>query len=104
MGCTLFTEVMLAALQLRAKDVEIGLLRASPSRLALMRSWDVAIQQIGVSFKVNGSAGVTYQGAHGVGTHACIGSTKTLSICSLHTLASAPECFASAPERFSSQA
>ena len=48
---------------MRAKDVEIGLLRASPSRLALMRSLDVDLQQVGVSFKVNGSAGVTYQGA-----------------------------------------
>ncbi len=55
--------VLPAAPQLRAKDVEIGLLRASPSRLALLRSWDVDIQQVGVSFKVNGSAGVTYQGA-----------------------------------------
>ena len=55
--------VRLAAPQLRAKDVEIGVLRASPSRLALMRSWDVDLQQVGVSFKVNGSAGVTYQGA-----------------------------------------
>ena len=48
----------------------MGLLRASPSRLALMRSWDVDLQRLGVSFKVNGSAGVTYQGAHRVCAHA----------------------------------
>ena len=52
-----------SATQLRAKDVEVGLLRASPSRLALIRSWDVDLQRLGVSFKVNGSAGITYQGA-----------------------------------------
>ena len=52
----------LPRLQLRAKDVEVGLLRASPSRLALIRSWDVDLNRLGVSFKVNGSAGITYQG------------------------------------------
>jgi len=60
--CCIEGDALLCA-QLRAKDVEIGLLRASPSRLALMRSLDVDLQQVGVSFKVNGSAGVTYQGA-----------------------------------------
>ena len=49
--------------QLKAKDVDVGLLRASPTRLALIRSWDVDLKRVGVSFKVNGSAGITYQGA-----------------------------------------
>ncbi len=43
--------------------MDVGVLRASPTRLALIRSWDVDLKRVGVSFKVNGSAGVTYQGA-----------------------------------------
>ena len=47
--------------------MEVGVLRASPTRLALIRSWDVDLKRVGVSFKVNGSAGVTYQGAPALG-------------------------------------
>lgn len=39
----------------------MGVLRATPSRLVLLRSWKVDLQRI--SFRLDGSAGVTYQGA-----------------------------------------
>lgn len=46
--------------KLSAKDVDMGVLRATPSRLVLLRSWKVDLQRI--SFRLDGSAGVTYQG------------------------------------------
>lgn len=38
----------------------MGVLRATPSRLVLLRSWKVDLKRI--SFRLDGSAGVTYQG------------------------------------------
>lgn len=51
---------VVGALQLSAKDVDVGVLRATPSRLVLLRSWKVDLKRI--SFRLDGSAGVTYQG------------------------------------------
>ena len=46
--------------QLSAKDVDVGVLRATSSKVVLMRSWKLDLQRI--SFRVDGSAGVSYQG------------------------------------------
>lgn len=52
----------------------MGVLRATPSRLVLLRSWKVDLKRI--SFRVDGSAGMTYQGAGAPRVHATHLSTS----------------------------